>query len=614
MSKHILILLVCVLSLSGSAFAQRFILSYEDASSDLHWQVRQELLDSGFLDAIVSSLNDSIELPFDVAVVAGECDEVNAFWAPSISAIIMCYELVNFLHEIFRGVTSSSQELQNAVYGALEFIFYHELGHALISIYRIPFTGREEDAVDQFSTLILSGSDLGVEAALSGASFFYLMGEQYADELVFWGEHSLEQQRFYDIVCLVYGSNPSKYQHLVRQETKGFLLTNPSGYLPKQRADRCPSEYDSISHSWDTLIASYVTLRSSEAMTPEVQPTATPAPGIVTDPSLDIITGRLTTSDHRMADGEFFHAYPLSFQAGQEIVFDLRSNDFDTYLIVTSPSGETFANDDMSAEVTRSATYQSRLTLPISSSGIWTVYVTSYAANETGSYELSIQPQATLYGDVLSGSLSSSDRRFDTGEYYQSYSYDFDAGETVTLALKSADFDTYLFAIAPSGRDYVNDDYQGQINLSRLELVINEPGTWTVYVTSYTSGEMGDYQLAMARSEQANEASGSIPEALTTNTGRLEPGDELLEDGSYYDLYRLELQSGQTVVVTLVSADFNTYLALMTPSGNFIETDALSDSGRSRISLTAEESGEWFVIVTSEASGETGSYLLSVNR
>ncbi len=104
--------------------------------------------------------------------------------------------------------------------------------------------------------------------------------------------------------------------------------------------------------------------------------------------------------------------------------------------------------------------------------------------------------------------------------------------------------------------------------------------------------------------------------ARVSNIGRLEPGDELLDDGSYFDVYSIDLQPGQEVVVSLVSSDFNTYVALISPDvDEFFELDELPDeANRSRISLSIPYAGTWYVMVTSVNPGETGNYLLSIKQ
>jgi Putative metallopeptidase len=56
-------------------------------------------------------------------------------------------------------------------------------------------------------------------------------------------EHLLQEQRFYNSLCMIYGSDSAKYQYFVSD-----------GYLPKERAVRCPGEYQKTVESWKNLL------------------------------------------------------------------------------------------------------------------------------------------------------------------------------------------------------------------------------------------------------------------------------------------------------------------------------------------------------------------------
>jgi len=94
------------------------------------------------------------------------------------------------------------------------------------------------------------------------------------------------------------------------------------------------------------------------------------------------------------------------------------------------------------------------------------------------------------------GQLDTGDDRLD-GDYYDTYDFHGNAGDTVLIDLFSSSFDTYLVLMAPSGEDTQNDDYNGSLDRSRIERVLNESGIWTVFVTSYESGETGAYELSI---------------------------------------------------------------------------------------------------------------------
>jgi hypothetical protein len=134
--------------------------------------------------------------------------------------------------------------------GNLLFVFYHELGHGLIHKLDLPVLGREEDAADQLATLMLmdAGTDsVGGEPVLTAALGWldsWQKREGEAEESEYWDEHSLDLQRYANIVCLVYGSDPDNYHNLVEEWD-----------LPADRAERCPSDFDSASASWNAVMA-----------------------------------------------------------------------------------------------------------------------------------------------------------------------------------------------------------------------------------------------------------------------------------------------------------------------------------------------------------------------
>ncbi len=622
----------------GFVFAQNtgsFRYAYEDSNSDLYREYAQILSQRQFFETIAGNLNAAIALPYDIGLVAVQCDTTNAFWSPDNKAIVVCYEMLEILIDAFRRDISNQQELSNAVFGALEFIFYHELGHALIDIFNIPSTGREEDAVDQFSTLFLLDTDVGIASALSGASFFYKIGQASGgsvQDLAFWDEHSLNQQRFYNIVCLVFGSDPNRYQNLVLQNSKGFLPGNGSGILPKERAVRCPSEYADISRSWNILINDYVAFKNNPnnnqntnaSTNPPVTtaPVASPPTNPVSHPvannqaNYETYNGNLATNDSTLDNGEYLDLYELELIAGQEVNIALASNDFDTYLIVQSPEEISYENDD-AAETT--AQYSSNITIPVIVSGTYKVAVTSYEAASQGAYQLVISKQNDVYDGLSEEQLSAADAQFDSGEYYDVYEYNFSAGEHITLALSSSQFDPYLMVISPSEQRQENDDYAGQSHISRLEFDVAEAGTWKVYVSSYEQGESGAYQLVIGHGN-AQTAGQAAPQAnntpaATVYNGSLQFGDSTLDTGEYADLYEINLAVGQQIVANLSSTGFNTYLGIRSPSGVVTELDELANQARqSRISLTANEAGIWTVFVTTMQAGEQGNYSLSIRK
>ena len=89
---------------------------------------------------------------------------------------------------------------------------FHELGHCLIHELKLPAVGKEEDAVDEFATLLLLQAGQQGELAILGAAMWFATHRQGNDTTPFWDEHSLDLQRFYGIFTLLYATNPARYE------------------------------------------------------------------------------------------------------------------------------------------------------------------------------------------------------------------------------------------------------------------------------------------------------------------------------------------------------------------------------------------------------------------
>ena len=199
------------------------------------------------LEEAAAALNKAFSLPHDILIGFDGCDEPNAFYDPEKREITVCYELVSGIYDSFRGTHKDEAALDEAVSNATTFVFFHELGHALVHAYDLPITGREEDAVDQLSVLLLAdGTEEGEQMVLDAALSFSRQADGELDELAFADEHSLDQQRYYNIICLLYGQDERKFASLVED-----------GTLPGERAEGCRDEFARVDKAWDVLLAPY---------------------------------------------------------------------------------------------------------------------------------------------------------------------------------------------------------------------------------------------------------------------------------------------------------------------------------------------------------------------
>jgi hypothetical protein len=248
-----------------------FRVVYTATTNQIHDGLRQVLSDNRVFETLTEALNKLVRLPSTVDVQLVDCGTINAFYDPNQKRVIVCYELMTYFAQIFKPSMPDQNQLGMAVIGATTFAFFHEIGHGLIHILQLPAVGREEDSADQLATMILiADGEAGIGLALSGAHWFQLQEQAGVNKTPFSDEHAFDMQRFYNILCMVYGSDPTKYADFVT-----------SGTLPPARAQRCPEEYGKIRHAWEKLLQPHMTNAAAENVDykPSVDPSETGGAG-----------------------------------------------------------------------------------------------------------------------------------------------------------------------------------------------------------------------------------------------------------------------------------------------------------------------------------------------
>ena len=237
-----------LLMASFAIAAKGFEVRPPQLQSDRYEELAREFGADDPLVELATDLNGALKLPKQLGLRYAECGEANAYYDPQAREISLCFELIEQLAEDFGSRLDDDQELATAVGGAYVFIALHEVGHALVDVLELPITGREEDAVDQLSAWLLIGEAEGNDAVLSAAASFSIAGEgRELAEGDFADEHALDQQRYFNMVCWVYGSNPQQHADLI----------DATG-LPEGRAERCAEEYARLDRSWSRLLEPYV--------------------------------------------------------------------------------------------------------------------------------------------------------------------------------------------------------------------------------------------------------------------------------------------------------------------------------------------------------------------
>jgi hypothetical protein len=224
-----------------------FLVEHLDVTTPRYVEIDKQVKDEKLLEKAAAKLNQALVLPRNITLRTQDCNQVNAFYDPNDSSVTMCYELMEHFYKTFRGAGDGESVAYDKMFDAVRFVFLHEIGHALIDTYKLPVTGNEEDSADRLSSYVNLkelGED-GVKAVFAAADAFNIEARiRTSGQRDLADEHLLQEQRFYNSLCMIYGSNMTKYSKIVTE-----------GYLPKERAVRCPSEYQRTVEAWTNLLA-----------------------------------------------------------------------------------------------------------------------------------------------------------------------------------------------------------------------------------------------------------------------------------------------------------------------------------------------------------------------
>lgn len=223
-----------------------FIVEHIKVKNPAYKNVDEKIKADKTLEKAALKLNKAFKLPQNITLRTKDCGETNAFYDPNDTSVTVCYELMEYFYKLFRGNGKSETEANQKMFEAVQFVFLHEIGHALIDVYELPITGNEEDAADRCSSYINLEElgDEGVNSVIAAADAFRLESRRKSpNKQNMADDHLLQEQRFYNSLCMIYGSDQSKYENLVTD-----------GYLPKDRAEKCPGEYQKTVESWVRIL------------------------------------------------------------------------------------------------------------------------------------------------------------------------------------------------------------------------------------------------------------------------------------------------------------------------------------------------------------------------
>jgi Putative metallopeptidase len=253
---------------------------YRLTKNAVYAAIRQKMMKRQALEELVKFLSP-VRLPKTLWVYVDECQGgagASPYYTSANRSLVMCYQFMKIIEDRAAYVTSTETKNPNAfpmrvshdefVAGVFAGVILHEAGHALFDILEVPIFGREEDAADEIAIFVALQFKKQLADVVVGA--FADIDETFSNPpttapdtnaadypkdktaqcfvdpfCAFADVHGTWGQRFYNSLCLTYGSDPQHY---------AFLQTG--GWLPQGRD--CVGEYQQIYHAFATTIYPFI--------------------------------------------------------------------------------------------------------------------------------------------------------------------------------------------------------------------------------------------------------------------------------------------------------------------------------------------------------------------
>jgi hypothetical protein len=236
--------------------------------------------------------------------------------------------------------------------------------------------------------------------------------------------------------------------------------------------------------------------------------------------------GELDDEDHERWDGSRAQAWGLDLAEGETATVDLRSEDFDAYLLVVGPGMDAPLTDDDGA-----GGCDSRVSLVAREAGLHRIIVNTLSEGETGRFSLSVSQKPgpiaeeecrrvgdldlnlelgslletspvagrVAVGEEVAGELTTGDDLSWDDTYLQVWELELQAGEQAVVDLLSRDFDAFLMIAGPGLDEVLIDDDGAGACDARVALTAMEGGVYRIGVNAISEGDIGAFRLRVTR-------------------------------------------------------------------------------------------------------------------
>lgn len=323
-----------------------------------------------------------------------------------------------------------------------------------------------------------------------------------------------------------------------------------------------------------------------------------------------------------------YDAYSFRARTGERVAVALASDDFDPVVRIgrTGRNGafeQLAQNDDSGA-----GGLNSFLVFEAPTDGEYVIRAAPLDGSSEGDYELTLSQappplvaRPIAVGETVEGELNGSDGGNLLGQRADAYSFTAREGQRIVATLNSDAFDTFLELFSENTPDnggrYVvdsDDDGAGEGTDSRLTYTVTAAGAYTLEARAFTSEGEGAYTLTL-------EEAAPEPEAITLNYGATIQGeivdaDPRDDENRGFDAYRFRGEMGNRVQLIMRSGDFDTYLQIGSPDGDFYalasDDDGLGEGTDSRLNYILPSTGEFVVRASPLNADADGLYSLEL--
>ncbi|MCZ7546698.1 MAG: PPC domain-containing protein [Anaerolineae bacterium] len=197
------------------------------------------------------------------------------------------------------------------------------------------------------------------------------------------------------------------------------------------------------------------------------------------------------------------------------------------------------------------------------------------------------------------------------------WTFEGQSGQQVSVAMQSAEIDSFLTLNGPDGQEVAaDDDSGGNRDALIFGLTLPETGAYTIVARAFDDYQTGRYRLILMHGAATPEPSTPTPAPTSVPAGALSSGvavEGMLPAGAT-EAWTFAGEAGDVVSLALATAAFDAYLSVYGPDGALLAFD--DDSGPGTNALVHEVAlpagGVYSVEVRAAAGYGGGAYTLTL--